>query len=271
MPETPEAIRDGGGVSPDGLRLLCISVGNTNTKYGLFHGREMLAGGTHPSERIEEVAQGVVAQARAGDVSTCVMASVNGVAASTLSRMLAERLGRDVYRIGVDVPIPLRGRLDHEAMTGHDRALNALAAYEIMQQAVVVVDAGTAMTVDFVDGEGIFHGGAIAPGVSTALRALHAYTSSLPEVAFERPADHPFGTNTQQAMLNGVFYGARGMVRILMERYAEAYGGYPAVVATGGDASVLFGDDEMIDRVVGNLTLLGIAIACEQALDAEEE
>ncbi len=270
MAEIPGPFREGDAMSSGGLRLLCITVGNTNTKYGLFHGREMLAGGSHSCERIEDLTQEIVALAKARDVTMSVMASVNARSASSLSRVLAERLGHDLYQIGVDVPIPLRGRLDHEAMTGHDRALNALAAFEIMQQAVVIVDAGTAITVDFVDGEGVYHGGAIAPGVSTALRALHAYTASLPDIPFSRPDEHPFGANTQQAMLNGVFYGARGLVRMLVERYAEAYGGYPGVIATGGDAQSLFGDDDMIDRVVGNLTLLGIAIACEMVLDTDE-
>ena len=82
-----------------------------------------------------------------------------------------------------------------------------------------------------------------------------------------RPDDaEAFGKNTRQAMLNGVFYGARGMVRLLIERYAESYGAYPQIIATGGDARLLFGDDELIEHIADDLVLRGVAIACEAAL-----
>lgn len=266
------AMGSGGGET---LEIVAVAVGNTNTKFGLFRGHELRESGALPSHGTEALCRAIVALADrmepSGAGQAVVIASVNSKAARPLREALAGATEKPIYQIGPDLPIPLRGRLDHEAMTGHDRALNALAAYEIMNQAVVVVDAGTAITVDFVDGEGVFHGGAIAPGVTTALKALHSATDALPEVPFVRPDPHPFGANTQQAMLNGVFYGARGLVRALLERYAEAYSGFPLVVATGGDAEMLFGDDELVDRVIPNLTLLGIVIACERALHAADE
>lgn len=256
------------------LDVVCVSVGNTNTKYGLYRGRELLDSAVLESARHLEIGEAVATLARKSGIDSLgcavVLGSVNAVAARAIASRIESILGRAVYRIGVDLPIPLNGRLDHEAMTGHDRALNALAAYEMMHQAVVVVDAGTAITVDFIDGEGVFHGGAIAPGVGISLKALHAYTTGLPEVSLVRPDEHPFGSNTQQAILNGVFFSARGLVRILLERYAEAYGGYPLVLATGGDSELIFGDDEIVDRVVPHLTLLGIAIACERALEEQQ-
>jgi type III pantothenate kinase len=82
------------------------------------------------------------------------------------------------------------------------------------------------------------------------------------------PDDEPFGRDTEQAMLQGVVYGAQGLVRRLVERYAMAYDAYPMVVATGGDAGLLFEGDELVDRVVPHLTLRGIAVACQRALAA---
>jgi pantothenate kinase type III len=70
-------------------------------------------------------------------------------------------------------------------------------------------------------------------------------------------------------MLHGVYHGIRGMVWKLIERYAERYGAFPTVIATGGDAELLFGRDQIVDRIVPELTLLGIAAAARHALAAE--
>ncbi|MHC5028335.1 MAG: type III pantothenate kinase, partial [Planctomycetota bacterium] len=181
------------------------------------------------------------------------------------------QLSTNVYIVGKDLPIPIGESLDPETITGVDRLLNAAAAYATLEQACVVVDAGTAITVDFVDGEGTFHGGAIAPGASMQLAALHQHTSALPALEFTKPDSEAFGKSTAQAMLHGVYDGIRGLVWRLVEKYAERYGAYPMVVVTGGDANVLFEDDELVNRLVPDLTLLGIAAAARHALASEPE
>jgi hypothetical protein len=67
-------------------------------------------------------------------------------------------------------------------------------------------------------------------------------------------------------MLRGVYHGARGLAWRLIERYAEEYGGFPLVIATGGDAAALFSDDELVNQVVPDLVLRGIALAAQVAL-----
>ena len=201
--------------------------------------------------------------AAAGSV---LLASVNDEVASKLISALEDQLSVDIYRVGEEVPIPVGQQLDPETLTGVDRLLNAAAAFERLKQACVVVDAGTAVTVDFVDGQGTFHGGAIAPGASMQLHALHEHTAALPDLAFRAPDKEPFGRNTAQAMYQGVYHGIRGMVQRLVEQYAEHYGAYPMVIATGGDAAVLFENDPLIDRIVPDLTLMGIAAAAKYAM-----
>jgi type III pantothenate kinase len=142
---------------------------------------------------------------------------------------------------------------------GEDRLLNAAAAYGELKQACIVVDAGTALTVDFIDGAGTFHGGAIAPGARLMLDALHGQTAQLPEVELKPPAE-PIGHSTVEAMRTAAFHGLRGMVRELVEKFAETVGQYPLVIATGGDAELLFKDYELIERIVPDLTLRGLAV-----------
>ena len=85
-------------------------------------------------------------------------------------------------------------------------------------------------------------------------------TAKLPRVQFKAPHD-PFGTNTEQAILHGVYHGVRGMVKELAENYASALGFWPDIIATGGDAQTLFEGWELIHAISPDLTLYGIALA----------
>jgi type III pantothenate kinase len=178
-----------------------------------------------------------------------------------------------------ELPIPIDHTLDDVQTVGHDRLLDALGAYSRAQSACVVIDAGTAITVDFVDGEGTFHGGAIAPGVKMMFEALHEKTSALPLVTpgpdVMPPAQAeapPFGKSTRPAIALGVLSAARGLVHLLIDRYAEYYEAYPRVIATGGDAALLFENDPLVEHIVPDLTLMGMLEAYQrlEQLDADE-
>jgi type III pantothenate kinase len=265
-------------------KLIAVNVGNTRTQIGFFDGSDLLQsdrlansdlpavvehitkwwkGSSEPSPSSSPASQGTSAE----NHPPVLVASVNDAVADRLISALEDQLGSEVYRIGEDVPVPIGQQLDPETLTGVDRLLNAAAAFDRVKQACVIVDAGTAVTVDFVDGEGTFHGGAIAPGATMQLHAMHEHTAALPDLAFRAPdANEAFGRNTAQAMYQGVFHGIRGMVQRLVEQYAQHYGAFPLVIATGGDAAVLFEHDELIDRIVPELTLMGIAAAARHAL-----
>jgi len=257
-----------------GLRVVVVSVGNTNAAYSVAKGSRLEKPRRGGSGASEEIAAGVAELVEDGPgegeepVRGVVVASVNEPAAEALVTEMRSRVGVPIYRVGRDVGLPLRHSLSEAAIerTGQDRLLNAVAAFDSARQAVVVVDAGTAITVDFVDGEGVFCGGAIAAGVRASLGALADRAPALPRVEVREPAEGAFGVDTEEAMLQGVKYGAQGLVRRLVERYAMAYEAYPMVVATGGDAAFLFEDDELVDRVVPHLTLRGIAVACQRSL-----
>lgn len=268
-------------MADNALRLLCVSVGNSFVSGALFDGGEVDARGRWSVDEFGPMLEDLRSMARRAAESergAVVIASVNDPVADRLARELDEDgAAPTVYRVGRDLPIEIVHSLDAsgERTVGQDRLLAAIGAYGEVGQACVVVDAGSAVTVDFVDGEGVFHGGAIAPGARMMLRALHERTAALPEVGFEPPAgaeEHsgaPFGKNTPEAMRNGVFFAIRGLVRVLTERYAEAYGAYPLVIATGGDAETLFAGEPLVDRVAPDLVLLGMARLCERALGEE--
>lgn len=257
----------------NGPNLVLVSVGNSRTTVARCADGEIQVTESFPDDDRAAIVEQVTSwwrQVGPLDRSAVVVASVCEPVADAIVSAVQDQLGITIYRAGDDLPVPIGQQLDPETITGVDRLLNAAAAFEAAKQAVIVVDAGTAVTVDFVDGEGTFHGGAIAPGATMQLQALHRETDALPELTFQRPASEAFGRSTAEAMLIGVHHGIRGMVWKIVERYAEAYGAYPMVIATGGDAEALFADDELVDRIVPDLGLLGMVAAARSALEVEE-
>jgi len=255
-----------------GTNAIALNIGNSRTQIGQFKDGKLADAERWDNGDLPRLIERIVElwRARDADDVAIVMASVNEEVAARIRSGIEDQLSVEAYLIGDDMPIPIGRQLDPETITGVDRLLNAAAAYDVLGEACVIVDAGTAVTVDFVDGQGTFHGGAIAPGARLQLKALHEHTSALPEIDFRPPEDEAFGRNTAQAMLQGVTQGIRGMVHRLIEQYAEHFGAYPMVIVTGGDAEALFGEDELIDRHVKDLTLLGIATCIKHAMRDQE-
>lgn len=243
--------------------LVAISVGNTRTQIGRFSdlSGDLDASESIPNSEIDTVLGRIAHHLREveGSDALVVMASVNRSFSDPLRARAEGKLDIEIGLIGEDIMPAVATRLDPDAATGVDRLLCAAGAFARLKQACVIIDVGTAMTVDFVDGEGTFHGGAIAPGAAMQLRALHEHTDALPDIAFEPPPNEPFGRNTREAMLHGVFHGIRGLAQRLIERYADAQGAFPMVVVTGGDAQTIFEHEDFVDRIVPDLLLLGIA------------
>lgn len=253
------------------LNMLGISVGNTRTRIGAFINGELQECATFRNERHDTLAEALehaYAPVKDQHDGQVLMASVNRPTAEVLEKLVKEKLGVTARRVERDLAIPIGRQVDADTRVGDDRLLNAAGAYDILKQACVVVDAGTAITVDYVDGVGTFHGGAIAAGAQLQLDALNQRTDLLPEVEVKKPAG-PIGHNTVEAMRTGVYHGLRGMVRELVEQYAEVAGAFPMVVATGGDGNLLFRDYELIDRIIPNLTMIGLYATLRVA--AEEQ
>lgn len=254
------------------INLLAVSVGNTRTRVGAFVKGELCEVSTYRNDRLDRITSAI--QQANGALSEIedahiLVSSVNPGVIDQVTQLLKKQTDRIIYRVEQDLPIPIGRQLDPEAIVGEDRLLNAAAAFDKLKQACVVVDAGTAMTIDYIDGNGTFHGGAIVPGAQLMLDALTQRTALLPDVDFKKP-DELIGHNTTQAMLTGAFYGMRGIVRSVTEAIAVETGAYPIVVATGGDAQVIFRDDEFVNRVIPDLGLRGIAVTLRKHLEQGE-
>jgi type III pantothenate kinase len=262
------------------INLVVINLGNSRLAVAPFRAGELgevTRVGVEDSAEWAEPIRLAWSQIEGADNSAVVAASVNPKLDAELERVVGDVASRRVVWIGKDpstgsasspqagsvqaLELPIKVLTDEPEQTGIDRVLNVAAAYEQMGKACVVVDAGTAITVDACNDVGEFLGGAIAPGVRLQFDALHEHTAKLPRVERLTVPEHPFGNTTEQAILHGVYHGIRGMVRELVETYATELGNWPDLIATGGDAEVLFRNWEIVHAIAPDLTLYGIALA----------
>ena len=245
------------------INLLVLDVGNTRLGIGVF-----IAGKLEFSTRIAHAHRplwpGKIADAwsKIKDLPDPAVAgsSVHPALIESLEHVVMQGTHQRIQWVGRDIDLPIKVATENPAATGVDRVLNISAAYELMGKSCAVVDAGTALTIDVCDDQGVFLGGAIAPGASMMLASLHEKTASLPTLPLARPSS-PIGGSTEQAMLLGVYSGIRGMVKELVENYATQLGRWPDLIATGGDAEVLFKDWELVHAVSPELVMYGIALA----------
>mgnify|MGYP002132494386 CR=1 FL=1 len=150
---------------------------------------------------------------------------------------------------------------------GADRLANAVGGHAMFGRALIIVDFGTATTFDVIDFNGAYKGGIIAPGINLSLDALVANTAKLPRIAIELPATNSvIGTNTEDQMLIGVFWGYVAMMEGLIARMRSEIGRPAKVIATGGLATLFDEASDIFDTVDSDLTLDGLAILAERAL-----
>jgi type III pantothenate kinase len=143
----------------------------------------------------------------------------------------------------VDDPslLPLRVLVARPDHVGIDRLLDGVAANSRRSpgRPAIVVDAGSAVTVDYLDESGAFTGGAIAPGMRLMAQALHAYTALLPLIELPREVPSLPGTATIPAMEAGIFWSVAGGVQALLREFTARSAQPPEVFLTGGDAPLL--------------------------------
>ena len=194
--------------------------------------------------------------------------SVNRPAASRLIDWLRDHRPDDEIMLLTSGDLPLAVKLPRPDMVGVDRLLDALAANRLRTpgRPAVVVDVGSAITVDLIDAGGAFLGGAILPGIAMSARALHEFTDLLPQIDMAELAEPPpaLGTATVAAMRSGLFWGAVGAVRQLVEQLT---GNRDAeVFLTGGAGPVVAQLMGTSARYVPHLTLAGIALRVSRNL-----
>ena len=177
----------------------------------------------------------------------------------------------DVIRVPIrrDTPLPVENAYKTPETLGMDRIVSVCGALaEGLKGPLLVIDAGTAVTYDFMDRDNRYQGGGISPGLRTRFRALHDYTAKLPMVELREPLPLVGGT-THESILSGVAVGFIAEVEGFIRRYREQFGDDTQVFLTGGDAEFLGNHLKNINFADANLVLKGInAIIAHNQLHA---
>ncbi len=248
--------------------ILVVDIGNTTTHVGTWAAGKLLAPlpvPTHDQKAFEKVYHEHVLAMPRKKPAAVVAACVAPEALTKIQDFVGQQIDMDVLVVGDTIPLPIDISVKDNHTLGVDRACAAAATYERLKHACVVVDFGTAITVDLIDDDGTLLGGAILPGVALQLKALHQYTAQLPLVEAAIPA-LPYGRDTTEAIQTGVCRGAVGAVRGIIEGYASALNSWPQTVATGGDLALLSPYCDFFDTQVSDLTLYGVGVAYQKYL-----
>jgi type III pantothenate kinase len=254
--------------------LIAVDIGNARIKLGLFRSvaglalpepqRTLhLAGGEPEFEKLPALLD----DAQTERLSWWI-GSVNRPAATRLVDWLRTRRPEDRVALLAAGDLPLSVELPRPDMVGVDRLLDAVAANRLREpgRPAVVIDVGSAITVDLVSAEGAFLGGAILPGIAMSARAMHEFTDLLPLVEMSDLSAPPpaLGTATVPALQSGLFWGAVGAIRELIGRLTDNSKPRPQVFLTGGagpSVADLLGESA---RYVPHLTLAGIALTARE-------
>lgn len=246
--------------------LLAVDVGNTQTVLGLFEDDVLTdrwristsASMTSDELRLQVAGLLGLSNRTLADISEVILASVVPRLTSAWEE-LAENSSSACLIVGPGLKTGMAIRYDNPLEVGADRIVNAIAAHERLGGPVIVVDFGTATTIDVVSDDGAYLGGAIAPGVETSAEALFAKAARLSKVDLDEPPQ-AIGRNTRASVQAGLILGEAAMVDGLVRRVWTELGSEAPVLATGGLAEKMAPICETIGYVDTDLTLLGLKI-----------
>lgn len=246
--------------------LLTIDVGNTNSLFALHDGKDWIAQwrlSTDASRTADDYAVWLYQLFAMNSLSFdqiegCIVSTVVPQAIFNFRNLARRYLGVEAMLIGdanVELGVPVRIRRPEQA--GADRLVNAVGAHAAYEGPLIVVDSGTATTLDVIGPDGGFEGGIISPGINLSMRALHDAAAQLPRIAIQRP-ERIIGQDTLGAMQSGVFWGYIGLIDGLARRIKAEYGAPMKTIATGGVASLFEGASEEIDIYDPDITIRGL-------------
>ncbi|KOO42326.1 type III pantothenate kinase [Priestia koreensis] len=247
--------------------IFVLDVGNTNTVLGVYKGDELKYHWRIETSRNKtEDEYGMVIKPlleHVGltfkDIHGIIISSVVPPIMFALERMCQKYFHIKPLVVGPGIKTGLNIKYENPREVGADRIVNAVAGIHLYGSPLIIVDFGTATTYCYVNEDKQYMGGAIAPGITISTEALYSRAAKLPRIEIARPS-HIIGKNTVSAMQAGIVYGYVGQVEGIVSRMKAEAKTEPKVIATGGLATLVAKESNIIDIVDPFLTLKGLQL-----------
>lgn len=252
--------------------ILCIDIGNTNIKYGVFKDKKLIATFRVTSKRnatadeygviVRDLLAGV--NLKASDLEGVIISSVIPQLNYTMEHMCEQYLGKKPLTVAPGLKTGINLKVDSPREVGADRIVNSVCAYKKYggEKPVICIDFGTATTINVITEKGELIGGVIAPGIKSSLDSLVNGTAKLPNIELELPGK-VICKDTVTNMQAGLLYGFAGLVDYLVKKTKKELGKDCVVVATGGLGEIIAQEAKCIDYSDRGLTLEGLRILYE--------
>ena len=251
--------------------LLVIDIGNTNTVMGIFDDKLLLKDWRIRTERnatadeFNIIISSLLYQGgiRASDIDRTIISCVVPPVVANMDAFCRKHLKHAPHWVDAKSTRQMPILYSNPDEVGADRIVNAVAAFQLYQQSLIVIDFGTATTFDAISEKGEYLGGAISPGITIAAESLFKNASKLPRVDLIAPPEKVIGKDTVNSIKAGVIFGYAGLVDGIVFRMKKEMGTEPKVIATGGLAVLLSNVSETIEQVEPHLTLNGLRIIAD--------
>lgn len=246
--------------------LLAVDIGNSQTVIGLFQGEQLIKAWRLRTVAAETASEKAVTLANLlalkgfsfKDLTAAIFSSVVPASSLEVRKLFQEVIGLRFIEVNAGLSLNIKVNYRHPEEIGPDRLVNAVAAFKRYQAPIIVVDFGTATTLDVITRRGEYIGGVIVPGVETAAKALFQQAARLFPVELKAPKQ-VIGEDTESSVQSGLIFGTAqmvdGLIALIEQETKEQY----EVVATGGLASLITPFSTRSKQAEPNLTLLGLA------------
>ena len=226
--------------------LLAIDIGNTNIVMGCIRDDEILFKARIATDRTRTSDQyGVEIKnmleafgIKKEDIHDCIISSVVPPVFNSVKTGVIKVIGKQPMVVGPGLKTGLNIQVDSPSQVGSDRIVIAVAALAEYTAPLILMDLGTATTIEVVEPENVYMGGVIIPGVRTSLDALVNKAAQLPGISLDQPKK-VIGTNTVDCLRSGMMYGTAAMLDGIIDRMGEELGHTSTLIATGGMAQFI--------------------------------
>lgn len=226
--------------------LLAIDIGNTNIVIGGIRDDEIIFKARIATDRIRTSDQyGVEIKnmleafgTKISDIEDCIISSVVPPVFNSVRTGVIKVIGKQPLVVGPGLKTGLNIHVDVPSQVGADRIVIAVAALAEYEAPLILMDMGTATTIEVVEPENVYMGGVIFPGVMVSLDALTSRAAQLPSISLDKPKQ-VIGKNTIDCMRSGMMYGTAAMIDGIIDRMEEELGHKSTIVATGGLAQFI--------------------------------